>query len=122
MISQQEQLLTGKNTELQKKLAAKTRELRKETSLQKIWQTTMAMQHSEEMKEVSLILLQEMQQSGINSAVCFIAIMNETDLSMEMNVANKKSQDNVFYKCGVDDHWVNRKIYDKENKKAIICH
>ena len=36
MISRQEQLLTEKNMELEEKLAAKTRELRIETSLQKI--------------------------------------------------------------------------------------
>ena len=122
MIHQQEQLLRKKNTELEEKLAAKTRELEIQTSLEKIRETTMAMQRSEEMKEVSLILLQQMQQSGIDSVVCFIIIMNESNSSMEMNVANSKRQDNAFCKCGIDDHWVNRKMYDnwKTKKQSFV--
>jgi signal transduction histidine kinase len=118
MISQPEQLLMEKNAELQKELAAKKRELRIEASLQKIWETTMAMQHSEEMKEVGLILLEQMHLNGVNFPVCLIVIMNESDLSMEINVANSLDQRNTFYKCSINDHSVNRKMYDNWKTKS----
>jgi DNA-directed RNA polymerase subunit N (RpoN/RPB10) len=122
MIPHQEQLLRDKNTQLEEKLIIKTRELGIQTSLEKIREITMAMQRSEEMKEVSHVLLQQMQQSGIDSAACFIIIMSENDSEMEINVANSKAQDNVFYKCGIDDHWVNRKMYDnwKIKKSSFV--
>lgn len=67
MNSQEEKLLRQKNSELRKKLAAKKRELQIEAALQKVWVKTMAMQRSEELAEVAVVLFQQVKELRINT-------------------------------------------------------
>jgi signal transduction histidine kinase len=126
MIHQQEELLRKKNTELEKKLAAKTRELEIQASFEKIREATSGMQRSEDLKDANLVVLEEMQKRGISSVVCFIVIMNEADGSLEFNVANSQTQMISLFKGKINDNSVNQKMYDnwksKSNSFAIDMH
>lgn len=118
MTNQQKQLLSEKNAELEKKLAAKTRELEIQTSLEKVRETTMAMQRSEDLKNANLVVLQQMQDRGITSPACFIVIMNEANASLEFTVANSKTQTISLFKGKINDNSVNQKMYDNWKSKS----
>ena len=118
MTNQQKQLLSEKNAELEKKLAAKTRELEIQTSLEKVRETTMAMQRSEDLKNANLVVLQQMQDRGITSPACFIVIMNEANASLEFTVANSETQTISLFKGKINDNSVNQKMYDNWKSKS----
>ena len=98
MIREQESLQRQNDSELEKKLAAITRELDIRSSLEKIREATTGMQRSEDLKEVNLVMLQEMQNRGIAAAVCFIIVMNEAEGSLQFNVANSRTQTISLFK------------------------
>ncbi|HEY2720551.1 MAG TPA: hypothetical protein VGI82_02430, partial [Chitinophagaceae bacterium] len=59
----------------------------------------------------------EMQKLGSASAVCFICIMDESHISLDLTVANRQTQTNALFKCGINDHPVMRKMYDNWKTK-----
>src|SRR6185312_14347381 len=104
--------------ELEKKLAAITHELDIQSSLEKVREATTKMQRSEDLKEVNLVMLQQMQNRGIAAAVCFIIIMNEAEGSLQFNVATSKTQTISLFKGKISDISVNQKIYDNWKLKS----
>jgi signal transduction histidine kinase/DNA-directed RNA polymerase subunit N (RpoN/RPB10) len=118
MIQEQERVQKENNSELEKKLAAITRELDIQSSLEKMREATARMQRSEDLKEVNLVMLQQMQNSGITAAVCVIIIMNETNGSLQFNVANSRTQTISLFKGKINDNSVNQKMYENWKLKS----
>src|SRR3954452_925626 len=67
---QQEQLLVARNAALEKELALKNRELKIEATLEKVRARTMAMQHSDELKNAAALLFQQVKLLGVPAYSC----------------------------------------------------
>src|SRR5437868_53013 len=67
---QQEQLLVARNAGLEKELAFKNRELKIEATLEKVRARTMAMQHSDELKNAAALLFQQVKSLGAPAYSC----------------------------------------------------
>src|SRR6516162_4068799 len=79
-----EQLLEKKNAALKKELAAKNHELEIEAALERVRARTMAMQRSDELKETTLVLNQQLKELGATTAQVSICIFDEEIKNGEM--------------------------------------
>src|SRR5665213_1380580 len=111
MTNKTEQILKKRNASLSKELAAKNRELEIETALEKVRARTMAMQHSDELAETSLVLFQQFKELGKTSDQISIGIFKEDENVMELYSTLHGSQWKEAVKIDLSEPVVMKKIH-----------
>jgi len=117
MTNKTEQILKKRNASLSKELAAKNRELEIETALEKVRARTMAMQHSDELAETSLVLFQQFKELGKTSDQISIGIFKEDENVMELYSTLHGSQWKEAAKVDLSEPVVMKKIHAAWKKK-----
>ncbi|MBN2615622.1 MAG: hypothetical protein JXR71_07990, partial [Bacteroidales bacterium] len=108
---------------LKKELEQKNRELKIETSLERVRARTMAMHKSNELAETAAILFQQMTELGVSPERINICLIKEADNILEVWATDQQGiKISHRFNASLDEPTTGKRVYDawKEKKKSII--
>src|SRR4030095_9164045 len=106
-----------------KAVEAQNRELEIESALERVRARTMAMQHSDELMETSVVLFDQLKQLGEPIERTIIGVVNEEERVIDIWATRPDgSQMSMMQKFPIDEPIVLQKVYAawRQQKKSIV--
>ncbi len=105
-----------------KKAEAQAREGQIELALERVRARTMAMQHSEELQDTSLILFQQLKELGEPAEQCTIGIINESEGVVEISATLHGNKMQQTFRHKIDEPFVMNKIFRgwKDQQRTLV--
>ncbi len=104
------------------KAEAQAREAQIELALERVRARSMAMQHSEELQDTSLILFQQLKELGEPAEQCTIGIIKELEAVVEISATLYGNKMQQTFRHKIDEPFVMNKIFRgwKDQQKTLV--
>ncbi|MBL0132153.1 MAG: hypothetical protein IPP43_14510 [Chitinophagaceae bacterium] len=104
------------------KAEAQAREAQIEVALERVRARTMAMQHSEELQDTSLILFAQLKELGEPAEQCTIGIIKESDGVVEISATLHGNKMHQTFRHKLDEPFVMTKMFKswKDQQKTLV--
>ena len=104
------------------KAEAQAREAQIELALERVRARTMAMQHSEELQDTSLILFEQLKELGEPAEQCTIGIIKESEGVVEISATLHGNKMHQTFRHKIDEPFVMTKMFKswKDQQKTLI--
>ena len=104
------------------KAEAQAREAQIELALERVRARTMAMQHSDELQDTSLILFQQLKQLGEPAEQCTVGIIKESEGVVEISATLHGNKMQQTFRHKIDEPFVMNKMFRgwKDQQKKLV--